>query len=565
MDRISKSLLTEFCQEHGLSALQEDKQFEHFSAYLALSRFLAESFDTSELVAGSGGDTGIDAVGIVVNGALVTESDLIEDLADRNGYLDVSFVFVQAERSPSFESATIGQIGFGVGDFFKDHPTLPRNEFITEAAAIMTAIYQRSGRFKRGNPSCRIFYITTGKWLNDRQLEARRAGVIEDLTALNLFRDVEFTPIGADLIQNWYRQTKNAISRDFTFVSRTVLPEIPGVTEAYLGIVPGPEFLQLILDENGSLIRSIFYDNVRDWQDYNAVNDGIRDTVTSATLRPRFALMNNGITIIAKTLQATGNRFHIEDYQIVNGCQTSHVLYDQQGAIDASVMIPVRLIATQDEDVIASIIKATNRQTQVKEEQLLALSDFQKKLEAYFQTFENGKKLHYERRSRQYNSVAGIEKTRIVTLANLVRTYASMFLEEPHRTARNYGALLDTVGRTIFGDNHRLEPYYVSALGLYRLEYLFRNQSLDAKYKPARFHTLLAFRLLGGGINLPAPQRMWDGALLPATYGIAMGCHERGTCVPAGGFRRECGCARKLRPRSHPHLVVYRGSKETLS
>jgi hypothetical protein len=34
-------------------------------------------------------------------------------------------------------------------------------------------------------------------------------------------------------------------------------------------------------------------------------------------------LMNNGVTIIARHLQPTGNRFHIEDFQIVNGCQTS--------------------------------------------------------------------------------------------------------------------------------------------------------------------------------------------------------------------------------------------------
>ena len=89
--------------------------------------------------------------------------------------------------------------------------------------------------------------------------------------------------------------------------------------------------------------------------------------------------MNNGVTIIAKTLRATGNRFHIEDYQIVNGCQTSHVLYDQGTTLDDSVIIPLRLIATQDDEIIASIVKATNRQTQVKEEQLLALNDVSEK------------------------------------------------------------------------------------------------------------------------------------------------------------------------------------------
>jgi AIPR protein len=266
--------------------------------------------------------------------------------------------------------------------------------------------------------------------------------------------------------------------------------------------LPASDFLPLIEDENGDILKSIFYDNVRDWQEYNPVNSEMRDTLVSDELRSRFALMNNGVTIIAKTLRTTGNRFHIEDYQIVNGCQTSHVLHEQKGSIDRSVIVPLRLISTKDEDVIGSIIKATNRQTEVKEEQLLAISDFQKKIEAYFQTFEDGKRLYYERRSRQYNSSASLEKTRIITPGSLIRSFASMFMEEPHRTTRSYRAILERVGKSIFAETDRLEPYYVSALALYRLEFFFRNQQLDSKLKPARFQLLLAFRLLSSSAPL---------------------------------------------------------------
>jgi hypothetical protein len=381
MDRITKSLLEDFCREHELTGLSEDKQFEHFAAFLCMSRYLSEAFDTSEIVVGAGGDTALDSIGIVVNGALVTERDAIEDMAKRNNYLEVEFIFVQAERSSAFETAKIGQVGFGVKDFFSEDPQLVRNDLVTEAAKISGEIYRRSGLFKKGRPSCRIYYVTTGKWTGDRNLEARRQGTIEDLSNENIFNEVEFIPVGADLIQKWDQETKNAISRDFNFERRTVMPEIPGVKEAYLGILPGSEFLRLVQDESGAIIRSIFYDNVRDWQDYsNPVNRGIRQTMEDSSLRTRFALMNNGITIIAKSLRATGNRITVDDYQIVNGCQTSHVLHDQRAVVDDTVMVPIRVIATQDEDVIASIIKATNRQTYVDEEQLLALSDFQKKL-----------------------------------------------------------------------------------------------------------------------------------------------------------------------------------------
>jgi hypothetical protein len=507
MDRITKSLLDEFCREHGLTNLTEDRQFEHFSAYIALNRFQGETFDTSELVVGEGSDTGIDAIGIIVNGALVTDSETVAELATRNGFLDVAFVFVQAERSPGFDTAKIGQIGFGVSDFFKDQPALARNKRIVAAAATMTEIYQRSGLFKRGNPDCRIFYVTTGKWIGDKNLEGRKAGVVTDLNNLGIFREVEFSPIDADAAAKLYRQTKLAIIREFDFNTRTVIPAIPGVEEAYLGLLPGKEFLNLIQDDEEVLIKTIFFDNVRDWQDYNYVNAGIRETVASSSLRARFALMNNGVTIIAKDLRVTGNRFRIEDYQIVNGCQTSHVIHDQRHHLDDSVMIPVRVIATRNEEVIASIITATNRQTQVKEELLLALKEYQKKLEVYFQTFENGKKLYYERRPCQYNSIPGIEKTRVVVRDSLIRSYAAMILGEPHQTTRRYNEVKKRIGTTIFADNHVLEQYYMTAFASYRLEFLFRNGLLDAKYKPARYQILVTVHYPGSSLGAGRPVR----------------------------------------------------------
>jgi hypothetical protein len=48
-----------------------------------------------------------------------------------------------------------------------------------------------------------------------------------------------------------------------------------------------------------------------------------------------------------------------------------------------------------------------------------------------------------------------------------------------------------------------MEPYYTAAFALYKLEFLFRSQKLEAKYKPARFHILLAMRILANPEPLP--------------------------------------------------------------
>jgi hypothetical protein len=496
MDRITASLLDEFCKEAQIAGLPEDSRFEHFTSFLTVGRHLEDSFDTADIVSGAGADTGIDAIAVIVNGVLVTDPELVEELATTNGYVDAAFVFVQAERSASFETSKIGQFGFGVVDFFKEQPTLPRNDRVTAAAEIMTAVYAKSSRFTRGNPVCRLYYATTGRWTGDKALEARRAAVQEDLLHLNIFREVDFQAVGADALQRYYNESKNAIAREFMFASKTVIPESRGVKEAYLGLLPIKDFLGLLDDGSGSILKSIFYDNVRDWQQYNTVNAEIKSSLASEAQRARFALMNNGVTIIAKTLRTTGNKFHIEDYQIVNGCQTSHVLFDNQALLDESVVVPIRVIATDDDEVIASIVKATNRQTEVKEEQLIALSDFQKKLEAYFATFPETQRLFYERRSRQYVGGSGVEKTRIITPTVLIRSYASSFLEEPHRTTRTYSALVQQLGRGIFGPEDRLEPYYYASSAHYRLEFLFRNGTIPSALKPARYHILMAARLL---------------------------------------------------------------------
>lgn len=496
MDRITKSLLDKFVSDNSLGCLPEDTSFEHFCGSLTTASHFSESFSSDDISVGAGGDCGIDCITIIVNGCLVTDPEEVQDLEETNGYLDVTFVFVQAERSSSFESAKIGQFGFGITDFFSETPSLPQNADVQLAARITNEIFNRSGRFVKGNPQCFLYYTTTGNWTEDQNLSVRRDSVVRDVQDTALFRKVSFECLGAAELQNLYRNSKNAISTEITFSDRTVLPELPGVDQSYIGVLPVAEFLKLIQNDNEEVLTSIFYDNVRHWQEWNPVNKEMKETLEDTDRQLYFPLLNNGVTIVAKRVAPTANKFVIEDYQIVNGCQTSYVLHENRSTLSENVFVPVRLIATDDPDIRNSIIKATNRQTQVTEDQLFALSDFPKNLEAYFPTFEGKKKLYYERRSRQYNTIDGIEKVRVLDMRTLVRAFASLFLELPHRTTRNYKALIRTVGTDIFHSDHRLEPYYVAGYAHYRLDFLFRNQLIAADLKAARYHLLLAFRLL---------------------------------------------------------------------
>lgn len=531
MDRITTSLLEDFCSQNGLQSLSEETAFEHFTGYLVTSKHYTESFATEDIHVGAGGDCGIDSISVIVNGCLVTEPEEIEDLAETNGYLDVTFVFNQAERSSGFETQKVGQFGYGVSDFFKTTPSLNQNDDVKRKFKIANEILKRSSKFKKGNPQCYLYYTTTGKWTGDSNLTARKLSVIKDLQDLTIFRKVDFEFIDTETIQSLFRETKNAISTEINFPERTVLPELPGIEQAYLGLLSSLEYLKLIQNTSEEIVTSIFYDNVRHWQDWNPVNKEIKETLEKTNEKIYFPLLNNGVTLIAKRIIPTGNKFVIEDYQIVNGCQTSYVLHESKQHLSGEVLIPIRLIATDNPEIRNSIIKATNRQTEVTEEQLFALADFPKKLETYFPTFEGSKKLYYERRSRQYNSEEDIEKVRVINMTTLVRAYASLFLGFPHRTTRNYKALLKSIGGEIFNKDHKLDMYYVSAYAHYKLEYMFRSGVLNSNLKPARYHLLYLFRLLIGGSVLPRPNShemgkyckvlmdaLWDDAIVKQTF-----------------------------------------------
>jgi hypothetical protein len=503
MDRITKTLLKDFADEHGLTALGESDAFERFSNFSVVSKHYSDSFDVEDLTVGGGNDTGIDGIAIIVNGRLVTSEEEIDDITEQNKYLEASFVFIQAKTSSGFDGAEMGTFGFGVLDFFAENPKLPRNEFITRIAHLQQVIFQKSALMSRGKPQCLMFYVTTGSWQNDSNLVGRIQGIVGDLKNLHLFKDVSFHPIDADGIQRLYQETKGKVAADFVFERKTVLPDIEGVVEAYLGVLPAQEYLRLIMDENDGIRKSLFYDNVRDFQEYNDINKGLRETLQSAK-KERFAVLNNGVTIVARSMTTVGNRFRIEDYQIVNGCQTSHVLYDERAALTASLFVPIKLIATEDDTLTNDIIKATNSQTPVKAEDLSALSDFQKKLESFYASFDGKNKLFYERRSKQFNGLPNIEKTRVVTMSSQIRVFASMFLDEPHLASRYYGTLLKLVGGRIFSPDHDPLPYYASAFAQFRLESFFRDGSVESRMRACRYHLLMLVRYIAGGADMPS-------------------------------------------------------------
>jgi len=344
-------------------------------------------------------------------------------------------------------------------------------------------------------PHCRLYYVCTGKWVEDQNLKSIITSGQREIEAIGLFDEVNVSALGASEIQKLYHETKNKLSTTITFQNRVTLPDIAGVKEAYLGVVPFSEFIKLIQDENQT-VHSIFDDNVRDFQGENPVNKKIKSTLESGKFE-LFCLLNNGVTVVASSLTPAANRFTLRDYQVVNGCQTSNVLHDCQRipGIQA-VSVPVKIIVTENDDIKTEITVATNSQTEVKTEELEALSAFQKKLELYYAAERNDINLYYERRSQQYNSLPGIKRTQIISIPIQIKAFAAMFLDSPHLVSGYYGTIVNRFKGKIFAIEHKYLPYYVSALCYFRIEQFFRSGEFSSEYKKARFQIMMLVKLM---------------------------------------------------------------------
>jgi len=505
MDRITRKLLQDFLESQEIQPSDEASDFELFCNYSVLSNEYNKTFDAKTITIGAGADTGIDGLAIIVNGHLVEDTDEVDSLLESNGFLDVTYLFIQAKTSSSFDTKEMHAFYFGVSDFFSENPKLPRNDDIKKYAELSEYILDNASDFK-DNPICKTFYITTGVVNEDQNISAVVNASKNELESYNLFEKVDPSVIGANDLGKLYRKTKNPITSKFTFSNKVTLPEISGIDHSFYGVIPFSELRKLLIDDNDNL-QSIFDDNVRDFQGVtNLVNSNINETLNSENPE-LFSVLNNGVTIVADSIKISSNTITVSDYQIVNGCQTSNVLYENRNNIEIDdINIPLRLIVTSNEDIKSQITVSTNNQTAIKKEQLAAMSDFQKNLQHYYASINGEGKLYYERRAKEYNSDRNVVKRKIITIANQIKSFSSMFSKNPHLVTTYLGTLVKNMGNSgskLFEADHQFSPYYMAGLAFYKLDSLFNSGVIDKKYKKIRFYLLMLVPMIASSDEFP--------------------------------------------------------------
>ncbi|MGJ4109470.1 AIPR family protein [Corynebacterium jeikeium] len=501
MNPITKGLMKKFIEQHELESLKNDgDKFEHFTAFsiLAPKRLANNSYKDGLTTRG---EEGIDFVGILVNGNIITTPDEVCNEASTSKELDVEYIFIQAKISEKFEGDKIIRFTNTVRNFFDEDTNIGSSDTIAAARAVHKEVLKYASQF-RTNPTFNAYYVTTGKVPEDNNTNGQSKYLKElekNLRDKSLFSSINASFMGADEINAAYRSATTAVTSTIEFAQKVTLPEIDGIEQAYLGFLPITELLKLIRNDTDDSLRThIFDDNVRDYQGDNTLaNRGMKRTLLSKNSR-QFAVMNNGITIVVRDLRVTGDQLTLTDFQIVNGAQTSNVIFRNRNQLqDSDIRVPVKLIQSNDENLITDVILATNSQTQVSATQLNARAKAERNIEKYFAHGDIAGDLHYERRKGQYDSNADIVKARVIDRSALVRSTASAFGNEPH-TATGYqqdilkrlDSSRETDKRRYLQDNDEPIIYYAAASAYYKLDLYLKTGRIDPSYKPARWHLL---------------------------------------------------------------------------
>ncbi|WP_339924668.1 AIPR family protein [uncultured Cyclobacterium sp.] len=501
VEPIINARFKQFRQRNELENIQDGEAFERFVNYTIFSLHQPDAFSAdSELLdfvcVGGSADMGIDGIAIKVNGILIKTKSDIKDIIKRFKRIDVEFIFIQSKYKPNFNKGELNNFVDGVRDFLSEEHNFPMNDAVKQQLELKEYILSDDVIIMwETNPQVSLYYVAMGRWRQAPDLMGIQTQFQRDLNRLNVYEKINFHFVDSEALKDIYDSIQNTFTA--TIDTRHIMPltDVDDVSNSCLSIVFGSEFMKLISTEDGVIRKSLFNDNVRDFQGINPVNSEIYDTIEKNP--EQFIILNNGITIVCDEFKQNNTKLSISNPQIVNGCQTSHVLHEafKRNINIENVPISIKFISTTKEDIVNDIVRGTNRQNIVLEEAFETTKKFHKDLEEFFGAFSpDYQVIYYERRSKQFQHNPTIKQTEKINLKVLTQYFIGMFLNNPHNAHRHESILLKDYGNDIFQDGHSKLPYFITAYTFLRLEKFIRSQKLSNHIKSYKPHILMLFR-----------------------------------------------------------------------
>ena len=477
-----RTILNEILEQYRNELSSQDSAsdfFEYFSAEQTLKEFDLSYDEIDSGLVGDGGDGGVDALYVLVNGQLVKEE---WDFSDIKRNIAVELVVIQAKTHNGFQESPIERFITVSDDLLNldSDPSDLSDTYNEQIVELMTRFHTVFKQLVTKAPTLKMTFVYACKRDEPGQTVNHKVTLLKK-TVMGKFSSCvfEFKALGAaHLVDLYHRNPPQNYSLP--------LAENPiAVSEksGFVSLANLHAFYQFITDDQGEFRNHMFEANVRDYQGATEVNAEIQDTLATP-LSEDFWWLNNGVSIVAsQAVMSGGKTLTIEDPQIVNGLQTSREIFkyfQNTENPDFQRNILIRVMVPDDEESRDRIIKATNSQTSVQRASLRATDKIQRDIEDYLKS----RGLFYNRRKNFYKN-SGKPRDVIIDIPYLAQAVMAILLRRPDTARGRPSSLLKTDDDydKVFNPKYPVHMYYVCAQAMRKIERAMKSNALNVPRK----------------------------------------------------------------------------------
>lgn len=437
-----------------------------------------------------GGDGGIDAMYVLVNGVSLQEDT---ELSEIKGDVKIDVQILQCSTSDGFKQISIQKLDNSSRDLLdlstssEDFDETYNDGVRDISQRFRSAVRKYASKFPDVNIS--YYYATKGDTSSVHEAATAASEKLhETVSALHSSAAIKVDFLGARELISLARQVPSENST-------IQIAGAPISTEdnSYICLVSLANYHKFITQEHtGRLNRHMFESNVRDYQGDVRVNKAIRNSLNNPS-GVDFWWLNNGVTVLAEKIVGSGRSLTLANPLIVNGLQTSFEIHEyfSTGNSTEDRMLLMRIIQTDNETVRDNIIEATNSQTAIPQAWLRSTGELHRDIEDFLRNHS----LYYDRR-KNYHKNLGRPRKNIVSIPYLAQAVMAIALREPDNARARPSTLLkrESDYSRVFSPNYPF-PLYLFCVQLLRaVEEALKSLDDDLRARDInnlKFHTAL--------------------------------------------------------------------------
>ena len=244
---------------------------------------------------------------------------------------------------------------------------------------------------------------------------------------------------------------KKPINGSIKFIDQEHFEKQDGSIKTVIGAVAASEFIELIKEDEENINENAFNENIRVYKPRHRINQDIIESANSQD-NYQFFYLNNGVTILCENVMYAPHtrnpHVELENFQIINGGQTSHSLfevYKKHPEKLSTVDLLVRICETKDGSLSEKISETSNSQIPVGNRDLRSNDRIQRKLEEEFKDLG----YFYERKPSQYSKES---KDKVLNNELLGQLFMAYYFDMPSEAKNNKTKVFSDMYDQIFDE-----------------------------------------------------------------------------------------------------------------